>query len=475
MHRLYLLFLPLLVYCLMNTQNGMQAKNDTNVRDKVISNSKVWPHYFADQHEKPWIPIAINYLPEGRKEHIEAYFKKFSQNGGNAMRIWISTSYLEIENEKEGSYNADRFSRIDFIINLAKKYNLKIKFTLQHIRTISAAPEEYNEWSNSTSLASRFSNISEYINTVAGRNAYMNRVRALSKKYKDCCEIYGWELWNEMDAAATEKDWYSFTGIMLDSVKKIMPHHTVTQTLGSMHNAYAENMYERLSGIASNDFLSIHRYLDEGNKWHQYENTRWPMDKLAHDAVAKGLNLVKAYPCPVVINEIGAVDADHSGPSGLYSKDKEGILLHDMLFAPFFSGAAGSGTPWHWDHYVFKNDLWYHFKRFSNAIEGLDPIKEKLVPLFFETQGVRCYALKGISKTLIWCRDTASSWQTALRDNLRVPMKKGFMIDGKKYLSVKYKHVKFYDPWKDVWQSQVVPNNIYVPPFKHSMVVILEK
>ena len=38
---------------------------------------------------------------------------------------------------------------------------------------------------------------------------------------------------------------------------------------------------------------------------------------------------------PAVLAETGAVKRCHAGPSDLYEADKEGVILHDALFAPF--------------------------------------------------------------------------------------------------------------------------------------------
>ena len=83
---------------------------------------------------------------------------------------------------------------------------------------------------------------------------------------------------------------------------------------------------------------------------------------------------------PILVSEIGAVEANHSGPSVLYEKDKEGTLLHDILFAPFFAGAAGGGQIWHWDSYVAPNNLWFQFSRFAETVKGLDPPAEGFQP-----------------------------------------------------------------------------------------------
>lgn len=447
----------------------------TETREPVIINSKDWPRYFTTKEGNIWVPIATNYLPSGNLIEIENYFKNFSENGGNAMRIWISTAFLEIEDSREGTYSSEKFNRIDYIIQLAKKYNVKIKFTLQHIRTISPTSTPDNDWSNSKSLATKFTDINHYVNTTAGRASFLNRVRALANRYKNESQIYGWELWNEMDAAVNENSWYNYTEPMIDSVKKIMIHQNVTQTLGSMHSAYAEGAYAKLAGMTTNDFLSIHRYLDEGTAWDQYAVTKGPMDILAADAVKKGLDLTKNAVKPVVMNEIGAVQPNHAGPSALYERDNEGTLLHDMIFAPFFSGAAGTGSPWHWDSYIYKKNLWYHFKRFANAIKDIDPIIEKFVPVAFETNDVRCYALKGSTKTIIWCRDAAVNWKTELEGGIAAIEKTGLIIDQTTQLGKQYTNARFYNPWADSWiNNQSVSNNVNVPLFKRSIVIVLQ-
>ena len=87
-----------------------------------------------------------------------------------------------------------------------------------------------------------------------------------------------------------------------------------------------------------NDFLQVHRYLDCGG---ELDVCRGPMDVLAADAVRelRDRNPRK----PVLLAEVGAVKPNHTGPSILYAQDREGTLLHDALFAPFFAGSAGSG------------------------------------------------------------------------------------------------------------------------------------
>lgn len=66
------------------------------------------------------------------------------------------------------------------------------------------------------------------------------------------------------------------------------------------------------------------------------------MDSLASQAVVLLRNMVVDK--PVILSEVGAVEAHHSGPSKLYESDTLGVLLHDLIFAPFFFRCCCSWT-----------------------------------------------------------------------------------------------------------------------------------
>lgn len=445
--------------------------------DGFITISKKYPRYFETTDGKTWIPVMINYIiPNGKESDVfnsvEEYFRNFSQNGGNAVRIWISSPFLEIEDTKAGQYNQLKFRRLDHLLDLAGNYHLRIKFTLQHIRTIG----KKESWSNSKVLSSDFGgpfkNMNDYINAPEGKKSYLDRVRALSEKYKNRDEIFGWELWNEMDAVSGA-DWIQFTSEMLDSVKVLFPHHLVTQTLGSLHSYDAEKRYERLFQFKNNDFVSLHRYLDPGKAWNQYDKITKPVDLIVYDAVKLAESEVRNK--PVVVNEIGAVEPDHTGPSTLYSIDTAGVLIHDMIFGPFFCGSAGTGALWHWDIYVNRQNLWYHYGRFRNMMKNIDPVQENFVPFTITKAGIRCYGLRGKLNTIIWCRDTTNNWKTELSMHIAPLPVRDFSLQlnetGKQFLT----SLKTYDPWNNKWTDMKAANDqIKFPEFTRSIILIVE-
>jgi hypothetical protein len=220
--------------------------------------------------------------------------------------------------------------------------------------------------------------------------------------------------------------------------------------------------------MPGNEVAQVHRYLDLGAP---YEVCHAPMDVICSSAIRdlQTYHLKK----PIILAETGAVEPRHAGPSKYYPKDTAGILLHDILFAPFFTGSAGAGMSWHWESYVHKNNLWFHFGRFAEAIKGVDPIREEFKPSFEETDSLRIYTLNGKKTTLIWVRDKNNNWQTELDQNIPPEILHDISI---KLPPVKKQKISIYDPWKNKWTTTNSKKNaLTLPNFKRSVVVRMQK
>jgi hypothetical protein len=175
---------------------------------------------------------------------------------------------------------------------------------------------------------------------------------------------------------------------------------------------------------------------------------------------------------PIVLAESGAVEPNHTGPFKLYDSDTAGIILHDVLFAPFFAGAAGSGQCWHWDHYVDKNKLWWHFGRFAQAVDGLDPAAEGFRPMMITHPDLRVYMLRGETMTVVWARDVENTWRSELADQVPPRTLRGAAIDLSPAGGLAGASVRIYDPWTDSWtDTQPAGNEVSLPPFQRSIVV----
>lgn len=447
-----------------------------------IEVSRENPSYFSFTDGSPFIPNGINMInPGGRYRNnpdsalyeIERWMKNLSANGGNYIRVWLSQSFWDIEDTRAGEFSEEKIKRIDRFIEMARENGLRIKMTLEHFRSLTLQ-ENNQSWATKfvyhKSNGGPLDSIRQYLTSEEGRQLFLRKVDFYRDRYGSDTLFFGWELWNEMNAMKGPEDdiFFEWNELMLKEVKKRFPHNLVMQSLGSFDNEWVRPVYKKMMLLPGNEVAQVHRYLDLGAKM---EVCQMPMDIICSSAVEE----LKSYNTgkPVILAETGAVEPSHSGPSKFYPVDTAGILLHDILFAPFFSGSAGAGMSWHWESYVDKNNLWFHFGRFSEIIKGIDPVAENFISSTSETADFRIYTLKGNETALIWLRDKNNTWQSELRDGRPPKLISEVKFDLEKAgIGLPYGKIEIYDPWQDKWLTTGPEESvIHLPDFNRSLVI----
>ncbi len=476
--------LTILLIC--NGCNNSNLKTDLpSGSSGYIGVSRDLNSYFQFSDGSPYIPVGINMInPSGRYRgdadsslyEIGQWMEKLSGYGGNYVRVWLSQSFWDIEDTQAGVYSEEKAKRIDRFIEMARQNKLRIKMTLEHFRSITVE-ENPQPWAVKsvyhTSEGGPLDSISQYLSSEEGQKLFLDKADYYRNRYGSDTLFFGWELWNEMNAMKGPEDtiFFDWNVKMLKEVKNRFPENLVMQSLGSFDYEGVRPVYKKMTLLEGNQVAQVHRYLDLGARM---EVCHMPMDIICSSAVEELLSYNPGK--PVILAETGAVEPRHSGPSKYYPLDTEGILLHDILFAPFFSGAAGAGMSWHWESYVDRNDLWYHFGRFSQAIKDIDPITERFVPLKSENDQCRVYILSGKKTILIWLRDKNSNWITELEEG-RSPESVPAMEIDISNLGMENKVFKAsaYDPWKDKWYD-IIPEGtkLSLSDFKRSLVIRVE-
>lgn len=444
-------------------------KEKTPYTKSFVQVSTKNPAYFQLSNGDTYVPIGCNICWAGDIETLERYLMELGKNGGNYARLWISHGLFEYQTQY-GEVNKWGLGNLDRALYAAAKYGIKLKLCIEDCRRIDPA------WGNNSNVkisyhvdnGGPFNNIAEYITTPRGKAVYLDRVSFFRDRYGDDPRVFAWEIWNEMNAVQVpEADIIAWNREMIPKVHNLFPKNLVTQSLGSMDRDWCFQFYEAFMGIAGNQIMQVHRYLDEGAPLGVCQA---PVDVLASDAVEK----LRTYGHrkPILLAETGGVEPNHSGPHRGYANDREGMILHDVLFAPFFSGAAGSGECWHWDEYIDRNDVWWQFRRFVNALQGVDPVIEGFTPARSDQNDLRVYVLKGAGTTLVWCRDVNNTWQTELIDLVPPSVISGKQIDLSGVLGGKtIAGVEAYDPWKDQWTTLSASAKPALPDFKRSLVL----
>lgn len=460
-----------------------QHQSGYDTTHSFISVSNINKNYFVYSDGKQYIPIGPNIcwprFETTEKEGLakmQFYFKKLRENHCNYTRIWLSAPFFDIEDKNVGSYDAIKIMRIDSVLNMAAHAGIKVKLCIENFRDLTNRPSifpgsvPFDRPFYAKINGGPIENMNHFFSSAEGKNLYIKKLQFFAKRYGQNDAIFGWELWNEINAVnATESLLFDWTSEILKEAKKIFPNHLVMQSLGSFDSEKMKEVYPGYMKLNGNEIAQVHRYLDPGAK---LDVCKGAMDILAASATRELLSYNPKK--PVLVSEIGAVEANHSGPSLLYNVDTLGILLHDMLFAPFFSGAAGPGQSWHWYFYIEKNNLWWHFDRFSQVVRNINPVIEGFTPIFIEKKSIRIYGLIGKHTTLLWCRDSNSDWSTELVQKIS-PSPVDIQSLTLSHLNLTNKHIAsidFFDPWENDWSSEKSNmQQIDLPSFVRSLVV----
>jgi hypothetical protein len=150
--------------------------------------------------------------------------KKLADNGGNYLRVWLSSPFWDIEDGLAGEYSEEKARRIDSLVKMAREYDLRIKMTLEHFRSLTLE-ENPQPWATKsvyhTSEGGPLDSIRQYLTSSEGQQLFLNKVDFYSGRYGSETLFFGWELWNEMNAMKGPEDSISLLNArMLKAVKE---------------------------------------------------------------------------------------------------------------------------------------------------------------------------------------------------------------------------------------------------------------
>ena len=430
--------------------------------------------YFELSDGTPYLPIGLNMIAPPRDEGLDGmarWLDALAANGGNFIRVWLGNPFFDVEHRRSGEYDEEKARRIDGMLTLCRDRGIRVKMCIESFRHFGTRSQSWSAKPlHLLANGGPARDIADFFDGRTSREQFKRKLAWYQARYGDDPVIFGWELWNEINAVAGG-DYMAWTEGMLAELHRLFPKNLAMQSLGSFDTDGKRTPYGRLSTMPGNDVAQVHRYLDLGAR---LEVCKGPADVMAADAVREILAFKPGR--PVLLAESGAVEPSHTGPFKLYAKDKAGILLHDVLFAAFFAGAAGPGHGWHWDHYVAANDLWWQFGRFARAVEGIDPAAEAFEPAMFDHARLRIYVLKGKHTILLWCRDKENTWMSELRDGHPPEIIADATLDLSRNVSLPTRPtIRAYDPWTDTWTTlEPKGPRVALPAFSRSMVVRVE-
>ena len=439
-------------------------------------------HYIRTSDGRRFIPNGLNLcFPRFITDEAEglALYRRWIESlaaaGGNFLRLWLGHGFFDLEPATCGVFSAERAARLRTVLDYAQERNIKVKLTIDHFRSI--VPENVAEsFPGSASFDKPLyhptqggvaRDMTDYLDSPAGRTHFCAKLDFLAAEFSQHPAIFAWELWNEMNAVKSDR-WQAWTVFMLDELRARFPETLCLQSLGSFDCSGQQSNYEWYATLPQNDIVQVHRYIDLAPG--TFAACHGPVDIMAATAVRELRALAPEQ--PVILAESGAVEPGHRAPFELYEKDVTGTILHDVLFAAFFAGSAGPGQIWHWDLYVDRHNLWWHYRQFAAAIEGINPTEESFVPHLQETPSLRAYELRGTTVSLYWLRDAHTDWRTELRDGYAPTVHKGCAFQPARYHSAQ--SWESLDPWESAPKWKPLSkrgNSLHLPPWKRSILL----
>lgn len=321
--------------------------------DLFVRVSQENPGYFELSDGSAYIPIGYNLcFPQYSSglsddecfKNIESHMKNMAENGGNYARIWVSSPFYEIEDEKAGVYNPVKLARIDRVVELAKKYGIRLKICLEHFRNLKGGGA-VSPFFSRPAYDSEFKNMDEFFPSQKGRDLYFNRFKALFDRYGNDSAVFAWELWNEQNTVKadpkTVKSWQEY---MFARIAGVCKKQLIVNSFGSFDSDWSKKSYKLFYSGTANAIAAIHRYLDEGA---EYSICQAPADLSASDAVLQMSTILSDR--PILLAETGGFSQGIAENGAIMTPTSPAQYFTTSFIRRFFAvppvpGKCGIGT-----------------------------------------------------------------------------------------------------------------------------------
>ena len=340
-----------------------------NVKEPIRSGfakiSDTDKRYFETSDGKSFYPLGANVCwgGDGGTFNFDKWIPQYAAQGCNFFRLWLSPHWTTFGIEQPGQskdgkglgqYSLENLWRLDYVLKLARKYDMKVKLCIDSYNMLRDK-DAYPNWEDGVfNIANGgvLHSPTEFWQSPVMDRFYVQKLKYLVARYAGDPTVFAWEFWNEIDISRDmpvdlAKDWHQRMG---KELRKMDPYnHLVTTSFG---NSMGVKEIDLLSEI---DFIQTHNY-----------NSPDVISQVATQQSRKG-NWGK----PHYIAEIGA---DAGGPRT--EDDPTGIQIHDPLWISVCMGSSAAAQPWWWDNLIEPKGLYPLFGSVAKFVKGIDWPKE---------------------------------------------------------------------------------------------------
>lgn len=318
----------------------------------IVAIDETTNRHFVHGNGSTFVPVGLNmcwWTNSSRKTFdYDVWFDKFSDNGGNMVRLWMATWGFSLHWKKP--YDSldggqESAARLDKVIGLAEESDIYVQLCLinhgQFSTTTNALwkSNPYNEKNGGI-----LKNPEQFFSSKKAKANYKNELYYIIGRYGYSDHIMAWELFNEVD-------WTDYAETL--GMYNILDWHDEMSKFVEEHDSYNHlitTSYKGTTGLAyelkSIDYVNPHDY------GYQSKNVNVHLP-----ATQEGI--FKKYNKPVLSSEIG-INWQSGGDT--YKADPNGKSIRQSLFAGFMGGGAGGAMQWWWDSWIHPGNLYYQYK-----------------------------------------------------------------------------------------------------------------
>ncbi len=305
-----------------------------------------------------WPPSKFTAIPFYRD-----WFKKASENGVKVVRIGLVDWAICLEcHQNFHRYSLDDAAIVDEILKLADEYDIYIIFVFMWHNPLS------DGWNQNPYNVKNGGILEKPEEFWINRNAidiFKDYVRYIVARYGYSPRIMAWEIMNEADLTtnfqSVRDQFVKWVDEISTYIKSIDPYkRPVTISLANY------NSEPRIWDLKNIDIVNVHMYGPYGFR------------DIATSVRGVIESLWKRYRKPVIFTEFGVDwrwEAVAKPFKPYWALDKNGVGLHEGIWASLLTGTSVSAMSWWWDTQIDPYKLWYHFKALQKFITGIDPRK----------------------------------------------------------------------------------------------------
>jgi hypothetical protein len=321
----------------------------------------------------------------------------YQKAGINYIRIWMWHEAFGLEWDKGDKlhYRLDNAWRLDQVLAEAERRGIFVMLCLDYHGIFEIKPDFWgsnNFWPRHPYNATNGGPCqvqNDFFTNPEARALYGKRLRYLVARWSAFPNLLAWEFFNEIDneyAYLKHEDVVAWHRDMGRHLRSIDP---VRHLISSSFTGGSEK--PDLFALPEMDFAQYHSY-----------NENHPAAMMA----AKTARFFEKYRKPFFVSEYGT---DWKGWKP--DTDPHFRALHQAIWSGAFTGAAGTGMTWWWEH-VHSGDLYRHWSALSAFLQGTGIARAALRPARFETDAgpVIPFGVAAHDEALVWLLDRACDW-----------------------------------------------------------------